>query len=82
MAKTYNEWLAALPFVARRDARGKGIQVNLSTCVYASGFTALSYHHDGANADSEQGLNGYTEAERAFRAVWEEARKRANETKP
>jgi len=77
MAKTYNEWLNAVPFVGRHDVRGKGTELDLSLCIYASGYTVFSYHHAGANATSEQGLNGYAEAERAFHALWEEAHKRA-----
>lgn len=79
MAKTYKEWLAGLPFVNRRDLRGKGAQLDLSLCVYASGFTVFSYQHTAANAETEQGLNGYTEAERAFRAIWDAAHRQAEE---
>jgi hypothetical protein len=72
-------WLAV-----RHDKgpRGRGAVLDFSLCVYPSGATMLAYQHPKTHARAEQVLNDYTEAERAFRALWEQGRRSIEEQPP
>jgi hypothetical protein len=42
----------------------------------------VGYQHSKTHARAEQVLNDYTEAERAFRALWEQGRRSIEEHPP